>query len=220
MNKKLNKGKLFDFLKYYEDKSDFDKLFEEHGLSAREKKTFLHFYSLFFIIETNDILRFYSTTEDFLFEYSKTAIPKQILDIFALYTTRFERIFTINSRKVNYVRAKKIWIKTDEEFPVASSDEPLSITYFNENKTYSFGLLYVYRKTNEKTERLDLRDIDEDFLNEIFQMDVRYYPDHDFSKPSIFFDFYTRLLVHITKELPRKLRPVDIDIHVVKKTNG
>lgn len=30
MNKKLNKGQLFDFLSTYEDKSEFDKLFEEH----------------------------------------------------------------------------------------------------------------------------------------------------------------------------------------------
>ena len=217
MSKKLNKGQLFDFLKHYEDKSDFDKLFEEQGLPAREKRTILHFYTLFFMIETDGILRFYSTTEDFLFQYPKHEIPEQILRIFALYTTRFERIFTINSRKANYRRARKIWIKTDDEFPVASPDDTLTITYFDEQKSYSLGLLYIYRKVNGITERLDLRDIDEEFLSEIFQMEVKYYPDNDFTKPSVFFDFFTKLLVQITKEIPRKVRPVDIDIQIQKK---
>lgn len=217
MSKKLNKGQLFDFLKHYEDKSEFDILFEKNDLPVREKRTALHFYSLFFLIEINSILRFYSTTEEFLFEYPKSEIPEQILNIFALYTTRFDRIFTINSQKVNYRRAKKIWIKTDEEFPVASPEDHLAITYFNEQKTYSFGLLYVYRKNNGMTERLDLRDIDEEFLVEIFQMNVKYYPDYDFTKPSVFFDFFTKLLIQITKEIPRKVRPVDIDVQIQKK---
>lgn len=217
MIKKLQKGQLYDFLRQYEDKSDFDKLFEKEGLPIREKRTILHFYSLFFIIETNDILRFYSTTEDFLFDYSKSAIPEQLLNIFALYTTKFDRIFTINSKKINYTKAKKIWIRTDEEFPIANPDDPLTITYFDNEKKYSFGLLYIYRQINGQTERLDLRDIDEEFLNEIFQMNVSYFPDQDFSKPSVFFDFFAKLLIQITKEIPRKVRPVDIEVNVVKK---
>ena len=217
MSEKLNKRQLFDFLKHYEDKSDFDKMFEEQGLTAREKRTILHFYSLFFIIEINGILRFYSTTQEFLFTYPKNEIPEQILSIFALYTTRFDRIFTINSRKANYTRAKKIWIKANEEFPIASPEDHLTITYFDEKNTYSFGLLYVYRKNNGIVERLDLRDIDEEFLSEIFQMDVKYYTDNNFTKPSVFFDFFTKLLVQITKEIPRKIRPVDIDVQISKK---
>jgi hypothetical protein len=84
MNKKLNRGQLFDFLSTYEDESEFDKLFEEHGLPKRDKKAILHFYTLFFIIKTNNTLRFYSITEDFLFDFPKNEIPKQLLDIFDL----------------------------------------------------------------------------------------------------------------------------------------
>ena len=219
MTKIIDKGQLYDFLKHYEDKSDFDKLFEENGLTPREKRTEFHFYSLFFIIEINDTLRFYSTTQDFLFDYSKNSIPQQILDIYALYTTRFERLFTLNSRKLNYRRAKKIWIKTNEEFPVASPNDSLTITYKDGDEKYSMGLLYIYRQNNGYTERLDLRDIDEDFLIELFNMDVEYYPKEDFSKPSVFFDFFTKLLIQITKEIPRKMRRVDIDVEVRPKND-
>jgi hypothetical protein len=216
MNNNLNKGQLFDFLSKYEEKSESDKLFEEQGLSPKERRAVLHFYTLFFIIETDNVLRFYSTTEKFLFDYQKSLIPKQLLDIFDLYTTKFDRPFTINSRKLNYTRAKKIWIKTEEEFPEANTNDPLTITYYNTEKKYSLGLLYIYRQVNGQTERLDLRDIDEDFLKDIFSMNVSYYPDLDFSKPSIFFDFFAKLLIQITKEIPRKMRPVDIETNVIR----
>jgi hypothetical protein len=216
MSNQLKKGQLFDFLSKYEEKSEFDKLFEEHGLPPKEKRAVLHFYTLFFIIETDNILRFYSTTENFLFDYQKSLIPKQLLDIFDLYTTKFDRPFTINGSKLNYTRAKKIWIKTDEEFSEANTNDPLTITYYDEEKKYSLSLLYIYRQLNGQTERLDLRDIDEDFLKEIFTMNVAYYPDLDFSKPSVFFDFFAKLLIQITKEIPRKMRPVDIETKVVR----
>jgi len=220
MIQKIEKGQIYEFLKSYEEKSDFDKLFEERGLPTKEKRTILHFYSLFFYIETNNILRFYSTTEDFLFEYPKNEIPKQLLDLFDLYTTRFERIFTINSSKSNYTRAKKIWVKTEEEFEIAKPGDPLTITYKNEQNTYSLGLLYIYRQLNGITERLDLRDIDEEFLRELFQMDVEYYPNQDFSKPSVFFDFYAKLLMQITNEIPRKMRRIDIESRVINNFNS
>jgi hypothetical protein len=216
MNNQLNKGQLFDFLSKYEDKSEFDKLFEEHGLPPKEKRAVLHFYTLFFIIETDNILRFYSTTEKFLFDYQKSVIPKQLFDIFSLYTTKFDRPFTLNSKKLNYTRAKNIWIKTEEEFTEANANDPLTITYYDAEKKYSLGLLYIYRQVNGQTERLDLRDIDEDFLKDIFSMNVSYYPDLDFSKPSVFFDFFAKLLIQITKEIPRKMRPVDIETKVVR----
>jgi hypothetical protein len=216
MSNQLKKGQLFDFLSKYEEKSEFDRLFEEHGLPLKEKRTILHFYTLFFIIETGNVLRFYSTTEKFLFDYQKSSIPKQLLDIFDLYTTNFDRPFTLNGRKLNYTRAKKIWIKTDEEFPEANINDPLTITYYDPEKKYSMGLLYIYRQVYGQTERLDLRDIDEDFLQEIFNMNVSYYPDLDFSKPSVFFDFFAKLLVQITREIPRKIRPVDIETKIVR----
>ncbi|MBS1670085.1 MAG: hypothetical protein JST94_01275 [Bacteroidetes bacterium] len=219
MNKKLSKGQLFDFLSTYEDKSEFDKLFEEHGLPKIDKIAILHFYTLFFIIETNNTLRFYSTTEDFLFEYPKNEIPKQLLDIFDLYTTRFERPFTLNCQKLNYTRAKKIWIQTEEEFCEANPNDSLTITYFNEHEKYSLGLLYIYRQRNGNTERLDLRDIDEEFLKDLFQMNVSYFPDKDFTKPSVFFEFYVNLLMQITKEIPRKIRRIDIETRVVRDSN-
>jgi len=81
-------------------------------------------------------------------------------------------------------------------------------------------LLYIFRQINGQTERLDLRDIDEEFLNEIFQINVSYFPDQDFSKPSVFFDFFAKLLIQITKEIPRKVRPVDIEVNVVKKSKN
>lgn len=216
MNNQLKKGQLFDFLSKYEEKSEFDKLFEEHGLPPKEKRAVLHFYTLFFIIETDNVLRFYSTTEKFLFDYQKSLIPKQLFDIFDLYTTKFDKPFTLNGRKLNYTRAKKIWIKTEEEFPEANTNDPLTITYFDSEKKYSLGLLYIYRQVNGQTERLDLRDIDEDFLKDIFSMNVSYYPDLDFSKPSVFFEFFAKLLIQITREIPRKMRPVDIETKVVR----
>jgi len=215
----LTKGQLYDFLKHYEDKSEFDKLFEEQGLPIKEKRTLLHFYTLFFIIEIGDNLRFYSTTFHFLFSYSKSEIPKQLLDIFALYTTNFDQLFTINSRKANYTRAKKIWLDTEEDMPMASESDSISITYYNDFQTYTCDLLHIYRRQDDKVQKLDLRDIDEDILNEIFNMNVKYYPEHDFSKPSVFFDFYSKLLIQITREIPRKMRPVDIEINVARKND-
>ena len=50
-------------------------------------------------------------------------------------------------------------------------------------------------------------------------MNVKYYPEHDFSKPSVFFDFYSKLLIQITREIPRKMRPVDIEISVMRKND-
>ncbi len=215
MTQKLQKGQIYDFLKDYEEKSELNILFEKQGLTPRVKRTTFHFFTLFFIIEINNVLRFYSTTQDFLFEYPKNEIPKQLLDLFDLYTTRFERIFTINSSKSNYTRAKKIWVKAEEEFELAKPGDPLTITYKDDKNTYSLGLLYIYRQVNGITERLDLRDIDEEFLRELFQMDVEYYPNQDFSKPSVFFDFYAKLLIQITNEIPRKMRRIDIESKVI-----
>ena len=206
MSKHLKTGQLHKTLKHWEKESETDKLFEELGLPAIKRETILHFYLLFFIVETSSDFMFYSTTKNLLFTHPKTkisgvidapVIPKELLDIFSLFTIKFERPFTPYFRKVNYKTSRKRWMPVDTEFPEASPNNPLTITYYDADKKYSLGPLFIYRQVNEQTETLDLREIDVDFLEELFLMEVVYFPLKDFTQSPVFFDFYLKLFSKI-----------------------
>jgi hypothetical protein len=219
MNRNLETGQLHDFLKSLGEKSDFDKAFEEAGLKPRKRKAILHIYSLYFILEIDDVLRFYASPQHFLFTASKSEMPEELFKLLTSLSTTFEFPFTTDFIKTNYRRAKKLWLDTEEDFEIASPSDPLTITYSSDTQKYSFGLLYIYRQLNGKTQRLDLRDIDREFLEEIFLMNVDYYPREDFTKSYVFYEFYLNLIRQIHTEIPRKLRRIDIESRVVRDEN-
>jgi len=216
MIKNKETGQIYNLIKNYSENSNFDKIFEQHGIEPLEKKIILHNYTLFFFLEIHDELWFFSTPNHFLFIYPKKQIPEQLLQLFGLYTTRFENPFQVTSQKLNYTKTKFIWQQVDE-MPFASEHDTISITYKNAQKVYTCDLLHVFKNENNLFYRADLRDIDEIYLQDIFNMETYYYPERNFTKPSVFFEFYNNLLVQITKEAPRKMRPVDIEVNVVKK---
>ena len=218
MNRNLETGQLYDFLKSLEEKSDFDKAFEEAGLKPRKRKAILYIYSLYFILEIDDVLRFYASPQHFLFTASKSEMPQELFKLLTSLSTTFEFPFSMNFRKTNYTRAKKIWIDTEEVFEIANPSDPLTITYSSNTHKYSFGLLYIYRQQSGKTQRLDLRDIDTEFLSELFLMNVDYFPIEDFTKSYVFYEYYLNLIRQIHTEIPRKIRRIDIEINVVKMT--